>query len=211
MWETLGRHYLAGGWVMHPISACSILALAAVIYKIAQLGRTRLDAAPLLGEVRTQLLNGRLKEALDTCGRIGTPAANVVRAGLLKQGAPRVEIESAMEATALRELDRLERFQGILATVVNLAPLLGLLGTVWGMIVAFGVIYEQGLANPALVAGGISQALYTTAWGLIVAAFALPFHNWFASRITAHSRILEIAADTLLETYSEMERMGTRA
>lgn len=211
MWDSLGKYYFAGGWVMHPITVCSVVALAAVIYKLAQLGRTRLNAAPFLGEVRTHLLNGRLKEALDTCAGEGSPVANVVRAGLLKHGAPRAEVESAMEATALRELDRLERFQGVLATVVNLAPLLGFLGTVWGMVVAFGVIYEQGLANPALMAGGISQALYTTVWGLVVAAFALPFHNWFASRITAHSRVLEIAADTLLETFSEMERMGTKA
>lgn len=211
MWETLGKHYFAGGWVMHPITACSVLALAAILYKLGQLGRTRLDSVLLLAEIRGLLLNGRLKDALDACARTASPVANVLRAGLLKHGAPRAEVESAMEATALRELDRLERFQGLLATVVSLAPMLGFLGTAWGMVIAFGSIYEHGLANPTVVAGGISQALHATVWGLMVAAVALPFHNWFASRITAHSRTLEIAADVLLETFSEMDRMGTKA
>lgn len=211
MWETFGKHYLAGGWMMHPITVCSVLALAAVIYKLAHLGRSRQEPAPFLGEIRALLLNGRLKEALDACGRKESPVASVVRAGLLKHGAPRDEVAAAMEATALRELDRLERFQGLLATIVGLAPLLGFLGTVWGMIVAFGAIYEHGLANPPFVAGGIAQALHTTAWGLMVAAATLPFHNWFAGRIIAHCRALEVAADVLLETFSEMERMGTKA
>ena len=79
------------------------------------------------------------------------------------------------------------------------------------MILAFDVIYRQGLGNPALAARGISQALYTTAWGLVVAFITLPFHNWFAAKVTEHARHLEMTAGVLQETFAEMDRMGTKA
>ena len=97
-----------------------------------------------------------------------------------------------------------------MATIANLAPILGFLGTVWGMIVAFDVIHAGGLADPARVAGAIAQARYTTAWGLVVAAFALPFHNFFAGRVAAQARALEMAGNVVVETFSELERMGTK-
>src|SRR5262249_58942447 len=99
----------------------------------------------------------------------------------------------------------------LLATIANLAPLLGFLGTVGGMIVAFEVIQAHGLSDPGRVAGGIAQALYTTAWGLVVAIATLPAHNYFAGRIAAQSGTLELAASVLLETVSEMHRMGAKA
>ena len=116
-----------------------------------------------------------------------------------------------METAALHEIAGLERYLGLLATVANLAPLLGFFGTVWGMIVSFDTIYELGLTNPALVAKGISQALYTTAWGLVVAVLVLPFHNWFAARAAETTRSIEVAAGTLIETFTEMERVGRGA
>jgi biopolymer transport protein ExbB len=116
-----------------------------------------------------------------------------------------------METTALYELAQLEGKLGMLGTIANLAPVLGFLGTVWGMIVAFDVIHARGLSDPGRVAGGIAQALYTTAWGLIVAAVALPFHNYFAGRIAAQTRTLEMAGNVLQETFSDMARMGTKA
>ena len=137
--------------------------------------------------------------------------SSVLHAGILKIGSPRGEVESAMEATALYELARLEGKLGLIATIANLAPVLGLLGTVWGMILAFDVIHASGLSDPSRVAGAISQALYTTAWGLIVAAVALPFHNFFAGRVVAQGRTLEMAGSVLVEAFSEMERMGTKA
>jgi biopolymer transport protein ExbB len=108
-------------------------------------------------------------------------------------------------------LSRLEGKLGLLATIANLAPILGFLGTVWGMILAFDVINAGGLSDPARVASAIAKALYTTAWGLVVAAFALPFHNFFAGRIAAQTRALEMAGSVVVETFSEMERMGTKA
>lgn len=211
MGAALWNHYLAGGWVMHPITLCSIVAVAAIVAKFLQFARVRLDAADFLRSVREALLTGRMADALALCESRQGPIPMTVRAGLLRHGRARDEIEAAMETAALHEIARLERHLGLLATIANLAPLLGFFGTVWGMIVSFDTIYELGLTNPALVAGGISQALYTTAWGLIVAFLALPFHNWFAAKAAEAARSAEVASGTLLETFSEMERLGRGA
>jgi len=196
---------------MHPISACSVVATAVVFYKLVQYRSLQLNVREVLGHVRQELLNGRVKEASELCERRRGPVSSVLHAGILKIGAPRNEVESAMEATALYELARLEGRLGLLATIANLAPILGFIGTVWGMIVAFDVIHAGGLSDPERVAGAIASALYTTAWGLIVAAVALPFHNYFAGRVAAQSRALEMAGNVVVETFSEMERMGTKA
>ena len=207
----LGRIYLTGGPMMHPITACSIVLVAVVLYKIVQYRSLQLDVRAIFGQVRQELLNGRVKEAGELCERRGGPVSSVLHAGILKIGSPLGEVESAMEATALYELARLEGKLGLVATIASLAPILGLLGTVWGMIIAFDVIHTGGLSDPTRVAGAISQSLYTTAWGLVVAGIALPFHNFFAGRVAAQSRALEVAGSLLVETFSEMERMGTKA
>ena len=196
---------------MHPITVCSVGAVAVVLYKLVQYRSLQLEVRDFFGQVRQELLNGRVKEAGELCERRRGPVSSVLQVGILKIGAPRNEVESAMEATALYELSRLEGKLGLLATIANLAPILGFLGTVWGMILAFDVIHAGGLSDPARIAGAIAQALYTTAWGLVVAAVALPFHNFFAGRIAAQTRALEMAGRVVVETFSEMERMGTKA
>lgn len=211
MWAQLWTFYQAGGWVMHPITVCSLVVLIVVLWKIAGFRRVRLDYVRFLADVRAQLLNGRLRDATALCEARSSPVATVVKAGLTRHSQPRADIEAAMEVVARHEIAHLGRGLGALATIANLAPLLGFFGTVWGMIVAFDVIYQRGLGNPALVAGGISQALYTTAWGLIVAFVALPVHNVFAGRIATESRKLELATSVVLETFAEMERLGTKA
>ena len=196
---------------MHPITACSVVTMAVVFYKLVQYRSLQLNVRDLFGQVRQELLNGRVKEAGELCERRGGPVSSVLHAGILKIGAPRNDVGSAMEAVALYELSLLEGKLGLLATIANLAPILGFLGTVWGMILAFDVINAGGLSDPARLAGAIAKALYTTAWGLVVAAVALPFHNFFAGRIAAQTRALEMAGSVVVETFSEMERMGTKA
>jgi biopolymer transport protein ExbB len=207
----LARVYLAGGPMMHPITLCSVVAVAVVVYKLVQFRRLQIDARELFGQVRQELLNGRVKEAAELCERRPGPASSVLHAGILKIGSAPEQVESSMETTALYELAQLEGKLGLLATIANLAPVLGFLGTVWGMIVAFDVIHARGLSDPGRVAGGIAQALYTTAWGLTVAAFALPSHNYLAGRVAAQARSLEMAGNVLQETFADMARMGTKA
>ena len=113
-----------------------------------------------------------------------------------------------MENAAIHEVAYLEKFLMVLATVTNIAPLIGFFGTVVGMILSFDIIATQGLNNPGLVAKGISVALLTTAYGLIVAFVTQPFYNYFTARVAAYSREIETASNILFETLDEMDRMG---
>ena len=203
------RHYLAGGFVMHPITVCSLVAIATIAYKLLVFRRVRRGGAGLALRVRALLLEGRIAEAVESCRSQGGPVGLVLRAGLVKQGASRDEIESAMESVAVGELSHLERYQGLLAGIVGFAPLLGFFGTVVAMIGAFEGIGEQGLVHPGLVGAGISTSLHATAWGLLVALVTKPFHAWFEARTAACARDLEIVSSILLETLQEVARMGT--
>jgi biopolymer transport protein ExbB len=207
----LWRHYLAGGPAMHPITFCSLLSLTAIVYKLVVFRRARTDTAELLATVRAALLDGRVAEALAACGRHRGPVAVSVKAGLLKHGSPTEVVERAMEHAALGEIGYLERYLPLLASITAVAPLLGFFGTVIGLIVAFDAVAEQGLGNPGVVAQGMSLALHTTAWGLIVAFVTKPFHDYFSGRVSSYAREMEVAACAVVEAFSDMERIGTKA
>jgi biopolymer transport protein ExbB len=133
-----------------------------------------------------------------------------MKAGLLKYGQPREEVEKTIENAALYEMGRLERGLIVLATTANVAPLLGFFGTVSGMIKSFEALAEQGLSNPGAVAAGISEALVTTAAGLAIAIPVQIAYNYFTTRISRFVRDIESATNMLLETFGEMERGGVR-
>ena len=128
-----------------------------------------------------------------------------MKAGLLRFGHTREDIEKTIENAAMYELDRLERRMGVLATTANVAPMLGFLGTVTGMIKSFATLASEGLTNPGAVASGISEALITTATGLIVAIPAQLAYNWYNTKITRFVRDIETATNMLMETFIEMD------
>ena len=128
-----------------------------------------------------------------------------MKAGLLRFGHTREDIEKTIENAAMYELDRLERRMGVLATTANVAPMLGFLGTVTGMIKSFATLAAEGLTNPGAVAAGISEALITTATGLIVAIPAQLAYNWYNTKITRFVRDIETATNMLMETFIEMD------
>ena len=164
----------------------------------------------ILIEELLPLVRGRYELAIHECEAQRSPVAAIVKSGLLKYNdqAPREQIEKTMESAAIHEVAYLEKFLTVLATVTAIAPLLGFLGTVVGMILSFEVIAEAGLNNPGLVAKGISVALLTTAYGLIVAFFTQPFYNFFTSKVASYTREIETAVNILFETLDELERMG---
>jgi biopolymer transport protein ExbB len=131
-----------------------------------------------------------------------------MKAGLLKYGQSKEDIEKTIENAAMFEMGRLERGLTVLATIANVAPLLGFLGTVTGMISSFDALAAAGLSNPGLVASGIKEALTTTAGGLAVAIPVQVCYNYFMSRINRFVRDIETAANMLLETFNEMEQGG---
>ena len=205
---TLLKYYLDGGPVMHMLSVLSLASLTTIIYKLIAFRRVSMNLSQFISKVRGALLKGNMKAAVSACEEQRSPVASITKSALLKYGQPRESVEKAVENAAIHEVAYLEKGLAVLATIANIAPLLGFLGTVVGMVVSFDVIAEHGLNNPGLVAKGISQALLTTAYGLIVAFVTQPFYNYFISKVSSYTRQIETAANILFETLDEMERMG---
>jgi biopolymer transport protein ExbB len=191
---------------MYPLLFFSVLALTCIIERIIVFAKAKVNVNDFLTKIRKSLLvNRNVKEAIKVCEQYRGPVASVTKAGLLRYGHTREDIEKTIENAALYELDRLEKRLGVLATTANVAPMLGFLGTVTGMIKSFGTLAEQGLTNPAAVAIGISEALITTASGLIIAIPAQLAYNWFTTKVTRFVRDIETASNMLLETFIEMD------
>jgi biopolymer transport protein ExbB len=198
-----------GGPVMWPLLAFSVLGLAVAIERFFALRKARVNVNEFLAKVRKALMvNRSLRDAIKICEQYLGPVASVMKAGLLKFGQPKEDIEKTIENAALFEMGRLERGLSVLATTANVAPLLGFLGTVTGMINSFDALAKQGLSNPAAVASGISEALITTAAGLIIAIPVQLVYNYYMTRINKFVRDIETAANMLIETFGEMDRTG---
>jgi len=180
-----------GGWLMAPIMACSIVACAIIIERFWSLGRPRVAPPYLLAQVWTWLKNKQLDA--DRLGRIrrASPLGRILAAGLVAARHGREETGQALENAGTQVVHELERHLNALGTIALIAPLLGLLGTVWGMIQVFDDIMLLGAGNAELLAGGISEALITTAAGLSVAIPSLVFHRHFRRRVDALALELE--------------------
>ncbi len=208
---TFMQYMRDGGPVMWVLLAFSIVALAVIIERAIALRRARINVNEFLAKIRKALLvNRSVREAVKICEQYRGPVASIMKAGLLKYGQPREDVEKTIENAALYEMGRLERGLVVLATTANVAPLLGFYGTVSGMISAFKALAEQGLSNPGAVAAGISEALITTAAGLLIAIPVQLAYNYFTTRISRFVRDIESATNMLLETFGEMERGGVR-
>jgi biopolymer transport protein ExbB len=174
--------FVKGGPLMYPILACSVLALAIFLERVWTYFRVNSGIHVLVRDVEGLVLKERIDEAIIVCQRSGTPLARILIAALRSAGKPREQLKVAVEEVGAREAAPLERYLGLLGTIASISPLLGLLGTVFGMIEAFNVIALQGHGTPASLGGGISQALITTAAGLAVAIPILLAHKYLSSR-----------------------------
>jgi biopolymer transport protein ExbB len=175
--------FRAGGPIMWPILACSVLAVAIFFERLWMYFRVRRGTEILTREVEDLIAKGRIDEALVVCQRSGTPLARIFIAAIREKGKPRDQIKGKVDEVGQREAAPLERYLGLLGTIANIAPLLGLLGTVLGMIEAFHVIAAQGVGTPATLGGGISEALITTQAGLTVAIPTILLHKYLSSRV----------------------------
>ena len=172
-----------GGYVMYPILLCSILALAIFLERIWTFFRIRRGTNELVREVESLVVKKQTEEAIIVCQRTGTPLARIILAALRAVGQPRDQIKVLAEEVGAREAAPLERYLGLLGTIATISPLLGLFGTVIGMIDAFNIIASQGAGTPATLGGGISKALVTTAAGLAVAIPTILLHKYLTSRV----------------------------
>ena len=202
----VAEYFRQGGLFMYPLLFFSVLAATVAIERFIVFSKAKINVSDFLTKIRKALLvNRNVKEAIKICEQSKGPVASVMKAGLLRYGHAREDVEKTIENAALYELDRLEKRLGVLATTANVAPMLGFLGTVAGMIKSFATLAEQGLTNPAAVAVGISEALITTATGLIIAIPAQLVYNWYTTKVTRFVRDIETASNMLVETFTEMD------
>jgi biopolymer transport protein ExbB len=202
-----------GGVVLIPILALSVIAVALIIQKSVFFIRIRSGREDLGSYVIEALRNGKARLLLPELEQMSCPEARVLMAGLQahKTGQSQELINLHMESQAMRSADELEKFVPYLASIANLSTLLGLLGTVTGMIVSFLNLKVSGVSDPALLAGGISQALITTAAGLTVAIPSLLFFHIFRQKVNRTLARIEIAASELLTFFSRQKRTGSSA
>jgi biopolymer transport protein ExbB len=191
---------LEGGILMWPILATSVVALAITIERFFTLRRATIDTRELMDTMRTVLRQNRPREAIEICDETDVPVARILKAGILKYNRPKEDIREAIQDAGNLEIPRLERYLPALGTCANIAPLLGLLGTVQGMIKAFAQIQnKQGLVNPSDLAQGIGNALVTTAAGLTVAIPTLVVYNYYITRVENMVLEMEISSSELVE------------
>ena len=198
MWEVIQK----GGPLMYIIVLCSVLALAVVLERLYNLYRSRIDTREFMGKIAATLKRNKIMEAIEMCNNTPGPIAQIMKAGILKHDRPRSEIREAIEDAGVHEVPRLEKNLGVLATIAHITPLLGLLGTVTGMVKAFQVIQEKATSlypvNPGDLAGGIWEALLTTVAGLSVAIPTFVAYNYFVSRVDGIVLDMEKSATDLI-------------
>lgn len=207
----------AAGWPIWPLIASSVLALALIIERFFSLRRARVAPTRLLDEAlsvsRTGLPSSEVVLQLERNSALGEVLASGFRALHTDPRCSDEEVRASMESTGRVVAQDLERYLNALATIASAAPLMGLFGTVVGMIEIFGSQTPAGGAtggNPAQLAHGISVALYNTAFGLIVAIPSLIFWRYFRARVDAYLLTLELAAERLARHLSTL-RKGTGA
>jgi biopolymer transport protein ExbB len=200
-----------GGVMMYPLVLCSLIALGVIIAKAWTLYQAHHGTARVLQEVAEKAMAGKIDDAMAIAAETPGPAAAILLVGLRRIRHKRLvqgEIEKAVATTGAIELGFLERGLVILATIANVAPLMGFLGTVAGMILAFGAIERAGDVDPSLVAGGIKVALLTTAAGLIIAIPVNIAYNFFVTRIDRLIMDMEHGAQEIVNLAWDLEKRG---
>ncbi|CAN5450078.1 MotA/TolQ/ExbB proton channel family protein [soil metagenome] len=201
----------AAGWPIWPLLACSIVALALIIERFSSLKTLKVAPPKLLGEAmivsRTALPSPDVVLKLEQNSLLG----EVLASGLRALGAnPRIseaDLRSTLEGSGRQAAHKLERYLAALATIASAAPLLGLLGTVIGMIEIFGAqTGSAGSGNPAQLAQGISMALYNTAFGLMVAIPALIFWRYFRALVDGYLLTMELAAEQFVRHLNKLRK-----
>jgi biopolymer transport protein ExbB len=200
-----------GGWMMYPLILCSLIGLGVIIAKSWTLWIAHRSTNKVLTEVEELARAGRLDDEIQVAAANPGPASAILHAGLRRISKSTVrsgEVEQAISTIGTIELGFLERGLVILATVANVAPLMGFLGTVAGMIIAFGAIERAGEVEPSLVAGGIKVALITTAAGLLIAIPVNIGYNFFVTRIDQLILDMEQGSQRILNLIWDLEKEG---
>lgn len=197
---------LAGGWLISPIVLCSVLSLAIIIERAWTLRRQNVLPSGVVEKVSAWARQRELDRKHIETLRQSSPLGRVLAAALDNRDRARDVVKEAVEDTGRHVVHDLERFLNTLGTIAGITPLLGLLGTVIGMIKVFSAIMEAGVGDPAPLAGGISEALITTAAGLTVAIPSYFFYRYFRGKVRAYVVGMEQQALDLINTIEHGNR-----
>lgn len=189
----------AGGLLMWPILACSVISLAIIIERFWSLQEQRIAPKHLVAQVWQWAKVGHLDNKRIQNLRISSPLGRILAAGLVNRSHEREVMKESIEEVGRQIAHSLERFLTTLGTIASISPLLGLLGTVIGMIKVFAVITTHGVGDASILAGGISEALLTTAAGLSVAIPTLMFHRYFRGKVNDLVMTMEQEALKMVE------------
>ncbi len=189
----------SGGWLMLPIIICSIVSISIIAERFWSLRMEKVLPRHLVATVWNSVKNEDFSRTdLEELGR-KSALGKILAAGLIHRNQPRERIKESIEERGREVVHELERFLDILGTIASITPLLGLLGTVVGMISVFAAITQHGVGDPAALAGGISQAMITTAGGLSVAIVSLVFYRYFRRRVDTIVVIMETEAIKMVD------------
>ena len=195
MWELIK----SGGWIMLPIVVCSIIAVAIVAERLWTLRPSRISPPHLLGQVWRWVKDKQMDQTKFQELRAGSPLGQILAAGLANSRHGRDIMKESIQEAGVKVVSELERYLTPLGTIAAITPLLGLLGTVLGMIEIFSAFMGSGMANAPQLAGGIAKALVTTAAGLFVAIPTLFFHRFLQRRVAQLVVNMEQEAIKLVE------------
>ena len=192
----------AAGWPIWPLLVCSVAALTLILERLASLRASRIAPPRLLDEVisvtRASLPAPEIVNKLADNSVLGAVLATGMRAVIAEPRISHDNLRSAFESAGRAAVHKMERYLNTLGTIASAAPLLGLMGTVIGMIEIFGSQAPTGASNPATLAHGISVALYNTAFGLMIAIPSLMFYRYFRGLVDAYTLDMEQASDRLV-------------
>lgn len=201
-----------GGWLMIPIFLCSIFALAIILERIFFYSGIKFSTRNIVTNILEAVRKNRIAEAIAICEKNTYHITNILKSGLTHYEEPKEIVQESMENASLYEVPKLEKNLRFLGTIAHISPLMGLLGTVWGLVKCFYVIEQKtasvGIVNPADLAGGIWEALLTTVAGLCVAIISYIAYNYFVHKVNLAVLESERAATELLEILSERRYAG---
>ena len=200
-----------GGPLMWFILISAILAIAVFFERLFHYHRAQIHTTDFVNGILNSLKHGNIREAIDTCKHTAGPVSEVVEAAVNNHDRSREEIREAVQDAGRTEVTRLERNLPILATIAQVTPLIGFLGTVWGMIQVFMVIEKTQATTAGQLAGGVWQALLTTAGGLVVAIPSYIAYNYLVSRVQNLVLDMEKAANETVQYLARREEGGEQA
>jgi biopolymer transport protein ExbB len=207
--ETMGRGFefiTHGGFMMYPLLVSVLIALSVILERLYTLHKTYATPQSAVLKIFEEVKARKYQAAENVCREHSTPVSDVLAAGIEHFENPLEEMELAMKNRAEEWVPRLERRIEVIDTVITAAPLMGLLGTITGMMASFQVLSEKGVNEPNAITGGVAEALIATATGLVIALVCLVAYNYLSARVKRFIYELESMASRLVELRHAVER-----